>query len=107
MAAMFLFTARAFESVRDRVLAARNISPIQLTERQRDALRGVMLGRSMRLSSESMGISVSALTNHLEAARKKLGEKNNKAAVRKAVAMNLLTQYRHVATAESRKRGSS
>lgn len=93
MAAMLLLTARSFESVRLRVLASRNLTPVRLTNRQCEALRGVMLGRSLIQSSESMGISVSALTNHLGAARRKLGERNNKAAVHKAVAMNLLLPF--------------
>lgn len=107
MAAMFLLTARSFESVRHRVLASRNVAPIQLTDRQHEALRGVMLGRSLQKSSETMGISVSAVSNHLNAARRKLGEKNNKAAVRKAVAMNLLSPFRSPVKTPSTRRDSA
>jgi DNA-binding CsgD family transcriptional regulator len=96
MAWMMLFTAQCFERVRNRVLHNHDVSPIVLTKRQVESLWGILFGWQLKEISAKMGISVSAVQGHLDAARRKLGERTYAAAARKAIALNLMGQYEQV-----------
>lgn len=98
MSAMLLFCARCYPTLRQRALELTSCEPAMLTPRQRDVLRGIMIGQSRVQIADTLGISVSGVENHLVAARRRLGERSNPAAVRKAIAMNLLPLYRHTGT---------
>lgn len=93
MERFFLHIARLYDRVREQLLAAYEVSPIVLTERQREALQLTLRGASRRDASRKMRCSESNFVRHQEAARRKLGENTNLDAVRKAVAMNLIRPY--------------
>lgn len=97
MERFYLHTSRLFDRVREQLLAAYNANPIVLTERQREALQLTLRGASRREASRAMRCSESNFVRHQEAARRKLGEITNSAAVRKALAMNLIRPYDTVA----------
>lgn len=93
MAHVLLHTFRVYERVREHLLAIYEASPVVLTHRQREALHLTLRGVSRRDAGKRMRCSESNFVRHQEAARRKLGEKTNWDAVRKAVAMNLIRPY--------------
>jgi DNA-binding CsgD family transcriptional regulator len=93
---LMLFTAQCFDRVRTRILKNYQVTPIVLTRRQIQALWGISLGLSLKESGDRMGISVSGVQQHLDAARRKLGEETSAGAARKAIALDLMGQYEQV-----------
>ena len=93
MERIFLHTGRIYDRVAEQMHANFAVAPIVLTSRQREALQLTLRGVSRREASRLMGCSESNFVRHQEAARRKLGEPSNLAAVRKAVAMNLIRPY--------------
>jgi DNA-binding CsgD family transcriptional regulator len=102
MARFTLHTMRLYDKVRDNLLSIYDVRPIELTRRQREALDLTLRGASRRDASRRMRCSESNFVRHQEAARRKLGERTNLDAVRKAVAMNLIRPYEKVVGDESR-----
>jgi DNA-binding CsgD family transcriptional regulator len=93
MERVFLHTGRIYDRVAEQMYAKLAVAPVVLTGRQREALQLTLRGVSRREASKQMGCSESNFVRHQEAARRKLGEETNLAAVRKAVAMNLIRPY--------------
>lgn len=93
MARVFLHAARLYERMRQEMLAHNHACSVILTARQREVLQLTLRGVSRRAASRIMRCSESNFVRHQEAARRKLGEKTNLDAVRKAVAMNLIRPY--------------
>lgn len=96
MARVFLHAARVYERIRDQLRADHDASPLVLTSRQREALHWTMRGASRSEASRRMRCSESNFAQLQEAARRKLGESTNVAAVRKAVALDLIRAYETV-----------